>query len=121
MRTVLTGIVALLICLSARAESENYAQIYCDTANSELSVSELWVEDALDLVSVPKGAKIKPMYYLVKTVTGEFGEYMVKEKEWSTTCRLGAATYEVLISPWKYNSKMNGMCGGGSPSVELSL
>jgi hypothetical protein len=36
-------------------------------------------------------------------------------------CQLGSATYAIQVSPWNWNNHVGGMCGAGSPEIELTV
>jgi len=114
------GLIILLVNFHAQAELWTYAQIHCNIEKSTLTISEILVEDEGDIVRIQE-AETKPLDDLMKLATGNNGDYKIKDKDWLSSCSIGGSQYKIKISPWKYNSRVNGMCGGGSPSIELSV
>jgi hypothetical protein len=48
-------------------------------------------------------------------------DYRVRKGNFKIACTLGAAHYRLQVSPWKFSTKISGMCGDYSPSTELTV
>jgi hypothetical protein len=120
MKRLCFFIVAMVAAVSAHAEFSNYAQVSCNEHNLVVTISELQTEDEAELIAVP-GTQSVTLRSLVRLVSDDRGDFLIKDHHWKSSCVLGAGDYALQISPWKYNAKINGLCGALDPSIELSV
>ena len=80
---------------------------------------------AYDEAAIPKKPNVRSLYEMteLKTISGPAGEqdFIVPKESFSTKCSLRGAEFRVLVVPWKFQARVNGMCGGNPPSVELTV
>ena len=115
--------LALFMCSAAALADEwPYVKVTCDSAAQVLRVEENSADSSAEL---PVGKGIQALYDLtvLKTEDGPTGvqDYRVKKRDFRSSCNLRGAAYKVIVSPWKFSAKINGMCGGYSPSAQLSV
>jgi hypothetical protein len=114
-------LLVVLGCSAVRADIWTYFSVTCDARKMTVTISERDVEDvnvksnAKDLTSISSLGKIQT----IPTPAGP-KDIFVKQKTFRKTCDLGGSRYVIEVAPWKWNPVINGMCGGGDPSVQLS-
>jgi hypothetical protein len=111
----------LAAAAQAHAEFSFIAKSACDARAGTVAIEQVWTEEPANY-SPEAGSEIMPMDSLVKyTATSAMGEYRSKVRDWVVVCTLDRARYEMTISPWNANNNVEGMCGGGSPNIELTV
>jgi hypothetical protein len=123
----ITRSLLLLLALSAFgskvafAEFSNFAKVKCDLQRSMLTIAEDETEEPEKYTPEP-GFQTKAMDDLVRIEdVSDIDSYRHKVADWKTTCQLGSAAYAIEISPWNWNDHIGGMCGAGSPEIELTV
>jgi hypothetical protein len=116
-------LLALFVFVSqgAHAEFFTFAKVKCDSRGSTLVIAEDDTEEPEKYVPEP-GFQTKAMDDLVRIEdVSDTDSYRHKVADWKTTCQLGSAVYEIQVSPWTWNNHVGGMCGAGSPEIELTV
>lgn len=108
------------VACPARAEFSFIAQSTCDSKAGTLRIEQVWTEEP-DTYQAQAGSEIMRLDDLVKYVTKSGDDYRVKVRDWQLVCMLDRARYEISVSPWNLNDHVAGMCGGGSPNVQLTV
>ena len=109
-----------LFPISALAVADDwpYVRIECDTKTLAILVDE---GNADSEKEIPTAKGTQSLYALteVKIIDGPTGiqDYVVKKRDFLFNCNIAGAKYKLLVSPWKFSPKVNGMCGGYSPSL----
>jgi hypothetical protein len=118
MRSILLPFLLLACSLTYAEEDWPYVRVQCDTRSLELVVEE---DSARAQRDIPKAKGVQSLYALTQLVE-ENGQYFrVKRRDFVYGCAIGAVRWKVRVSPWKVNEKTNGMCGGYSPSTQLTV
>ena len=105
----------------AHAEFFNFAKVKCDPQRSMLTIAEDETEEPEKYVS-EAGFQTKAMDDLVRIENvSDTDSFRHKIADWNTTCQLGSAVYAIEVSPWNWDDHIGGMCGAGSPEVELTV
>jgi len=111
-----------LLWTSAAAEDWPYTEASCNKEAHQLLVREKSAKREKD---IPKRSGVQSLLALtkLKTINGPAGKqgHRVRKRDFWMECDLRESKYKVRISPWKFNTKLNGMCGGYSPSTELTV
>ena len=86
-----------------------------------LTIAEDETEEPEKYVS-EAGFQTKAMDDLVRIENvSDTDSFRHKIADWNTTCQLGSAVYAIEVSPWNWDDHIGGMCGAGSPEVELTV
>ena len=93
----------------------------CGPKRSTLTIVEDGREEPEKYLPEP-GFQTKAMDDLVRIEDiSDADSYRHKVADWKTTCQLGSATYAIQASPWNWSNHVGGMCGAGSPEIELTV
>jgi len=107
----------------ARAdESWPYARVTCDSPRGEVTIRQDYSESRSE---IPKEKGVVDLYSLtaVRTVNVEASgvqDFLVPVKSFRHACTLKKSRVAVRIDPWKFQPRISGMCGAGSPNVKLN-
>jgi hypothetical protein len=121
MRPSIT-LVLFVFSQTTLADDWPYVRVSCDPRANTLTIEE---QSASSSSEIPKVNGVQSLVDLteVRTIDAPSGrqDILVKTRDFHSTCNLGGITYKVVISPWKFDARINGMCGGYAPSVQLSV
>jgi hypothetical protein len=99
-------------------------EISCDKKNNFFLIKQTW-EQAPDNAPYPRKIGPRDMRISVRGLTWakESPEGVVTwhSKTIHRLCQLGNTTYTAILNGSKFNSNIQGMCGGGSPTLSLTL
>jgi hypothetical protein len=114
---------ALILCSqTVLADEWPYVQVNCDPGAKTLRIEERSASSTSD---IPKGKGVQSLRDLteLKTIDAPSGrqDIRVKIRDFQSSCTLGDITYKLVVSPWKFSARINGMCGGYAPSAQLSV
>jgi len=123
LRTLAVLLLTVLVgpCI-AHADEWPYAKVTCDKETGQLIVEELETDER---ERIPREPGVQDLMALtqLRTLDGPAGtqDYRVPRSDFRFECDLGRSHFKVKISPWKFNQKVAGMCGGYDPSIQLSV
>ena len=116
------GALCAIASAGGIADDWPYTRATCDGKTQVVVVEEALAKTE---AAIPSGRGIQRLDALteIKTIEGPAGDqdYQVKKREFWSRCNVGGAAYKIRVSPWKFNAKLDGMCGGYSPSTELTV
>ena len=96
----------------------------CDSKNNYLLIEEYSEQMDIDApyprVIKPKDTTISVRGLMWATESAN-GVVTWNQKAIRRACRLGKNTYVAILSGYKYNENVQGMCGAGSPTFSLTI
>ena len=115
-------IFLLLGYTAAFAEDWPYVRVSCNEELRQLLVEESST-DRRETIPGEKGVQDLTALTELRTMKSPTGDQdrRVRKSDFVLTCVLGKSNYRIQISPWKFNSKVNAMCGSYAPSTQLTV
>jgi hypothetical protein len=96
-----------------------YVTITCDNTKQSLSIAEHIAESETAIPKTPGTHGLDGMLEFVPA--GESDGIIKIKAPLKKNCRIGKADYRLVILPYNYNPRAQGMCGAAAPSAQMSV
>lgn len=124
MRAVIATPMAICCSLALADDPDAVIRIVCDKNAQFFLIKQEWAEAPYDAPyprkTAPSDTDISVRGLMWATESPK-GLVTWHSKAVRRLCRLRGTTYTAILNGYKFNQNIQGMCGGGSPTLSLTL